>query len=388
MITDPPAGHIKAGPPGGKPVAAQPETGDQAWEAGLSHRGADRWAGLDMRVKDLTELETDFPDFRIWCEITGERVRFVAQSLAAGTRPHTLVSPDLTELRAGLTDGERTASPRFDPARANIARMYSYLLGGKDHLASDRQAANEVLDAFPEVSLLARANRGFVTRAVRHVAAAGLSQFIDVGSGLPESPNVHETAQQVNPAARVAYVDRDPVVLSHARALLAGGPGVAVAGGDMRDPAAILASHELQQVIDLSEPVCLVLASVLHFVAPAEADAIVAAFVSAMAPGSFLVVSAGTSTGTDPALLTRLECAYAETTVVSSRAAEEIAGYFTGLDMEPPGLVDVGAWRPDHEWFWPAPPSARLIGAIGRKPNPQPSTSSRTPAPFSPRSAA
>ncbi|HUY51061.1 MAG TPA: SAM-dependent methyltransferase [Streptosporangiaceae bacterium] len=183
-----------------------------------------------------------------------------------------------------------------------------------------------------------RRARPFVTRAVRYVAAQGITQYIDVGAGLPTAPAVHETAQEVDLAARVAYVDNDSLVLAHARALLAGGPGVTVVPGDMRDPAAILANHDLRTLIDLDQPTCILLASVLHFITPAEADASVAEFRAAIAPGSYLVISAGTSTGTSPALIDRLRSTYANTSDITGRPAEEIAAWFTGMDVIPPGL--------------------------------------------------
>ena len=178
---------------------------------------------------------------------------------------------------------------------------------------------------------------------------------------------MHEVAQQVDPASCVAYVDNDPVVLSHARALLATGPRVGVVPGDMRQPGAILNSPQLHRLIDLDEPVCVILASVLHFVPAAEADAIVAAFVAGMAPGSYLILSAGTSTGTDPVLIDRLAAAYQDAAVITSRTEAEIAAYFSGLQLEPPGLTDVWAWRPDVRLQRP-PSGARIIGAVARKP--------------------
>jgi uncharacterized SAM-dependent methyltransferase len=201
---------------------------------------------------------------------------------------------------------------------------------------------------------------------VRHVAEQGITQFIDIGAGLPAKPAVHEIAQQVNPAARVAYVDNDQLVLAHARALLAGGPGVSVVAGDMRYPTGILASLQ-RRFIDVRQPVCVLLASVLHFLEPDEADIAVATFTSFMTPGSYLILSAGTSTGTNPALIDRLRSAYAGTSVIIGRTAEEIAAWFTGLDLVPPGLVDVEAWRPGSERYWLAPSGARIIGAVGRK---------------------
>ena len=320
----------------------------------------------------LAALRQDFPHFRIWREITGDRIRYVARRVHLGSSPHTVVTDDLTELRIALSTDEE--QPHEDPVQPfdsrtpNIARIYDYLLGGKDHHSADRDAAHSILADFPEVAQVARANRQFVLRAVAHVADQGITQFIDVGAGLPTSPAVHEAAQQSQPAARVAYVDNDGLVLTNARALLAKGPGVAVVPGDMRDPAAILAHPDLRLLLDLGQPACVLLASVLHFLLPAEADATVAAFRAAMAPGSYLIVSVGTSTGTSPALLDRLRSAYADTSDITGRPAEDIAAWLTGLDLIPPGLVDVDAWRPGSPRHWLTPPTARIIGAVARKP--------------------
>lgn len=321
---------------------------------------------------ELTTLREEFPGFRIWREMTGDRVRYIARSMHPGTGPHTAVTADPDELRAVLRDALTQSQLRpagvqpFATTRPNIARMYSYWIGGKDNFEADRLAANTVLADFPQVVDIARANRDFVIRAVAHVAARGIAQFLDVGTGLPACPAVHEIARQADPAARVAYIDNDPVVVAHARALLAG-PGIVVIAEDIRQPGAILAGPELRKVIDLEQPACVILASVLHFVSPPEADAIVATFTAAMAPGSYLILSAGTSTGTDPALIERLAAAYQDTTVVTGRAEGEIAGYFAGLDIEPPGLTDVWAWRAGRQWRWP-PTGARILGAVARKP--------------------
>jgi S-adenosyl methyltransferase len=316
-------------------------------------------------------LQTEFPQFRLWQEISGDRVRYIARRLHPGAAPHTIVTADLDELRAVLDNTPAqpltAADLALDAAVPNLARMYDRWLGGKDHYEADRHAADALTADFPEIGLVARANRAFVLRSVAHVAAQGITQFIDVGVGFPSFPNVHETAACADPAARVVYVDHDPIVLAHARALLATGPGVAVVTGDLREADAILADRDLRALIDLDRPVCVILAAILHFLPAVQADAAVAAFRDVMAPGSHLIASAGTSTGTSPALISHLTAAYAGTTVVSARSEEEIAGYFTGLDLVPPGLVDVWAWRPDGEWFWPPPPTARMLGAVARK---------------------
>lgn len=320
----------------------------------------------------LKAIRRDFPHFRIWREITGDRTRYIARRQQPVPGPHTVVTADLGELRSALGSDagqeDDHPAPLPDVPAPSIARVYDYLLGGKDHYAADRAAAHSILADFPEVAQAARANRKFVTRAVRYTATHGITQYIDIGAGLPTSPAVHETAQQANPAARVAYVDNDPQVLAYARALLAAGPGVTAVPGDVRDPAAILTHPDLQLLLNLDQPVCILLASVLHFLLPDQADAAVAAFRAAMAPGSYLIVSAGTSTGTSPALLDRLRSTYANTSDITGRTADDIAAWLTGLELIPPGLVDAQAWHPGIHHHWLTPHTARILAAVARKP--------------------
>ena len=165
----------------------------------------------------------------------------------------------------------------------------------------------------------------------------------------------------------MVYLDRDPVVLTHARALLATDDNIAVIAGDIRDPARALADPALTRLIDTGEPVCVILGSVLHFLAADEADEAVAVFRHWMAPGSYLVISAGTSTGTDPELLRQLQAAYGDTAPVTGRSAEEIMAWFGGFCLARPGVVDVWAWRPDSI-ARPAQSRARILAGVGRKP--------------------
>ena len=311
-------------------------------------------------------LQADYPGYRIWREITPGRDRYVVRSLLPGLSPHTVVTDDLGELRDLLQPAGGPDLAAFTTARANIARMYAHWLGGKDSFEADRAAADAILTRFPEVADVARANRAFLARAVRHVARQGVRQFIDIGAGLPASPNVHEVAREQVPDARVVYLDRDPVVLTHARALLAVDDNIGVLAGDIRDPARALAGLALARVIDPGEPVCVLLGSVLHFLAADEADEAVAAFRAWMAPGSYLVISAGTSTGTDPELLRQLQAAYAGTAPVTARTAAEITAWFGGLTLARPGVVDVWAWRPDSI-LRPAQSRARMLAGVGRK---------------------
>jgi O-methyltransferase involved in polyketide biosynthesis len=317
--------------------------------------------------EELAVLQAEFPVYKIWLEQTPGRVRYVAQSRLHDVNPHTVITDDMAELRETLQPGPATGNAGASTAGPNIARMYSYWLSQKDHFATDRAAADRVLEQFPEVAAVAVANREFVTRAVRYLAQQGITQFIDVGSGLPASPNVHETARAVTSTARVAYVDHDPVVLAHARALLAVDHQVSVVPGDIRDPGSIFTEAAAGGVIDSSLPAGVLLASVLHFLTPAEADAAVAAFRERMAPGSYLVISAGSSTGTDPDLIRLLQEVYGDTAPVTGRTAAEIGGWFDGLTLVSPGLVDVWAWRPDA-LRRPAASRASFLAGIGYKP--------------------
>ena len=318
---------------------------------------------------DLTVLRAEFPAYKIWQEHTPGRARYVARSLRDGLNPHTVVTSDLAELRNALEPARPAGMIPFTPDQPNIARMYDYWLQGKDHYSADRAAADEITEKFPEVAQIAQANRAFLVRAVRHVARQGITQFLDLGSGLPTSPNTHEVACEAAPDARVCYVDNDPVVLAHARALLAIDGKVSVATGDIRDPATFLTDPALTHLIDPATPVCVLLVSVLHFLTAAEADAAVAAIRHWMAPGSYLVISAGTSTGTDPELVRCLRAAYGDTAPVTGRTADEIAAWFDGFSLARPGLVDVWAWRPSDSprTLRPDVSRARFLAGVGRK---------------------
>jgi hypothetical protein len=264
----------------------------------------------------------------------------------------------------------------FDPTKPNAARIYDYLLGGKDNFAADREAAAQLLRALPDATQAARANRAFLAAAVRYVAGCGIGQYVDIGAGLPTSPNVHECARAAVPGARVAYVDNDPVVGSHARALLATDDLVRVISADARDYEAIFSAPELDGFIDLAEPVCVLFVSMLHFIPADEADAAVAAARKRMAPGSYLVISAGVETDTDPGVRDQVQAAFGDT-VLSARPAAEIAAWFDDFEMMPPGLVPVTEWPLDTpeapqppllRHVRPVPAMAGMLAGIGRKP--------------------
>ena len=233
-------------------------------------------------------------------------------------------------------------SPGFDASRPNMGRVYDYWLGGKDNYAADREEAERLLAIYPQLRDLVRENRQFVTRAVTWAAQQGISQFIDLGAGLPASPAVHATARAVLPSARVIYLDNDPVVLAHARALLATGDGVAAVAADLRAPEAVLADPEMRAVIDLGEPVCVILAAILHFLDADAARQVTAGYARLMAPGSCMVISVACYD--DEALGKRLSAEYTAATWHNHSRAD-IMSFFTGLELVGPGVTEAQTWR-------------------------------------------
>lgn len=268
-------------------------------------------------------------------------------------------------------DGTARAD-KVGSSRPNVARIYDYLLGGKDNYAVDRGAAQRLIAALPNAAAVAKANRTFLAAAVRHAAREGIAQYLDIGAGLPTSPSVHECARTVIPGARVAYVDNDPVAVTHARALLATDDGVIAVEGDAREPEAVLADPALARVIDLTEPVCLLLVSMLHFFTADVADMIVGTFRQRMAPGSYLIISQGNSSS---APREEVQNAYGSDITLAGRPDAEIAAYFDGFDLVPPGLVPVTEWPAAQPSAWPPPrkraqsmsPQAVMLAGVGRR---------------------
>jgi S-adenosyl methyltransferase len=253
--------------------------------------------------------------------------------------------------------------------RPNVGRVYNCLLGGKDNYEQDRQAARELVAVVPEARAAARANRRFVGRAVRFLAGdAGIGQFLDIGAGLPALGTVGQVALGLDPLARVAYADNDPVAVSHARALLCTAPGVCAFVGDLRDPAGIVGQPDLRAVIDLGEPVAVVLGAVLHHVPDEDSPhKLVDMLMAAVAPGSFLVISHATADDIGPVAAGQVRELYADATAPAVfRSRAEVAGFFEGLELVPPGIGDVAAW---HAGPCPAGPGRTIVlGGAGRKP--------------------
>ncbi|MFJ6378833.1 SAM-dependent methyltransferase [Kitasatospora sp. NPDC092039] len=267
--------------------------------------------------------------------------------------------------------GEAGIAADLRPDVPHPARMYDYYLGGKDNFPADRAAAEKALAANPEFRSTARANRGFLTRAVRCVADLGVDQFLDIGTGIPTVGNTHEIAQTARPGARVVYVDNDPIVLSHARALMAGsGPGrTTVIQADLREPDALLDAVREVGLLDFSRPVGLVLAAVLHFLRDEDKPhQVLATLLDTLPSGSHLVLSHGTADFIPAEIRDRVTGVYDKATApLVGRSREEVRAFFDGLDLLAPGITTVPLWRPDT-----APGSGAdrvsMYGAVARKP--------------------
>jgi hypothetical protein len=271
-------------------------------------------------------------------------------------------------------DEGRKVPVGIDPTIPSTARMYDYYLGGKDNYAADRQAAEKALSVVPSGRRTAHANRHFMTCAVMLMADQGIRQFIDLGTGIPTSPSVHELARSIQPDTRVLYVDNDSVVTVHNRALLVKDENVKALQADIRDPGSILDSPEMRDLIDFREPVGLLLVAVLHFVRGEEGPLdIVRAFTSRITPGSYMALSHITSDGTEPSVMATIHEAYAEASAPAIfRAEAEINAFFSGFELIQPGLVDVTRWTPHTATFTAQPPDLRFLAGLGLKTLPGP----------------
>jgi hypothetical protein len=233
-----------------------------------------------------------------------------------------------------------TDTPEWiDTSRPNVARVYDYWLDGKDNFAADRELAESMLVIFPGLRELVRTNREFITRAVSWIAGQGIDQFVDAGAGLPTTPSTHESAQAVNPAASVAYVDNDPVVINHAKALLANdNDQVSVIQADLRDPAEVLERAR----VDMSRPIGLVLAAVLHLMDADSARKIASGYVSRLPRGSYVIITLARYD--DPVLGDQIVRSYSAASFFN-HSQEDAATFFEGLELVEPGLVSGKTWR-------------------------------------------
>jgi hypothetical protein len=264
-------------------------------------------------------------------------------------------------------------SDPIDTSTVHPARRYNYWLGGKDNFAVDRASGDEILKTFPTARIAALENRRFLQRATRYLAAeAGIRQFLDIGTGLPTADNTHEVAQSIVPDSRVVYVDNDPMVMAHARALLTSTPEgrTTYLEADLREPKQILADELLDETLVLSEPVALMLVAVLHFIPEAgSAQPIVETLMEALPSGSFLVATNATKDPLPPPTAAAYDAALAAgVTNIWPRDRAEFSDLFAGLTLVEPGVTIVSDWRPtDDASQRPDPAHVAMYGAVGRK---------------------
>ncbi|WFE56315.1 SAM-dependent methyltransferase [Micromonospora sp. WMMD712] len=276
----------------------------------------------------------------------------------------------------GTSTGSAHPSDRIDTSVAHPARRYNYLLGGKDNFQADRDSGDAMAAAFPTIRTAALENRRFLKRAVGHLAReAGVRQFLDIGTGIPTADNTHEVAQAADPQARVVYVDNDPIVLAHARALLTSTPEGATAyiDADLRDPERILSHPDLLRTLDLGQPVALMLVAILHFLPdPDHPYDVVRRLLEALPAGSYLAASHATydhlpeQVAQESIAATRTGGAH---NVISLRSRAEFAGFFAGLELVDPGIVSIAQWRAEREPLpRPSVVDVSMYGAVARKP--------------------
>ncbi|MFJ4470430.1 SAM-dependent methyltransferase [Streptomyces sp. NPDC089424] len=258
----------------------------------------------------------------------------------------------------------------IDTSKPHPARMYDWYLGGKDNYPVDEEMGRQMLALDPRVPVMARVNRAFMHRATRWLAANGVRQFLDIGTGIPTEPNLHQVAQAVAPDARVVYCDNDPIVLAHAEALLRGTPeGVTeYLQADVRDPATII--DGARKVLDLSRPVALSLVALLHFVPDEDgAHELVSELLSALPSGSYLMMTHATADFTPEESAAATEQLRAAGVTLALRSREAFSGFFDGLDLVEPGVVVVPEWRPELGEPVPGQDDGVIpgYGAVGRK---------------------
>lgn len=276
--------------------------------------------------------------------------------------------PDEFPPRVRTRIAEGWTPTEIDTQVAHTARVYDYFLGGKDNFQCDREAAELILKSNPGMRETCREQRAFLRRAVRYLAGTGVRQFIDIGTGLPTQENTHEVAQKIAPETRVAYIDNDPIVLAHARALMADrhhGRTVFIPA-DVREPAALLRDPALVDLIDFDEPVAILFVGLLHFLTDEEDPAVIIKTLLDAAPaGSFLVISHGTADYA-PDMGESVQAAYESSAMPCRvRTRDEVLALLGGVELIEPGLVLLADWRPDGEV--PADRQQITYAAVGRK---------------------
>jgi S-adenosyl methyltransferase len=270
-----------------------------------------------------------------------------------------------------MSDGHDWLPPEVNTGVAHSARVYDYWLGGKDNFAADRALGDAMIEAIPSLPVMARANRDFLGRAVRYLAGeAGVTQFLDIGTGIPAAGNTHELAQAASPASRVVYVDNDPIVLAHARALMASHPAgkTAFIMADIRDPEKLLDDPAVRETLDLGQPVALMLVAIMMLFGDEEnPQSWVRTLVDALPPGSYVAISHPTGDFNPGEMANAVTAAQHAGINLVPRGEAGVAAFLDGLELVDPGVVPVLAWRPDGA-APQDPRSAYYYAAIGRKP--------------------
>lgn len=260
----------------------------------------------------------------------------------------------------------------IDISVPSVSRMYDYYLGGSHNFEVDREAARRAMEFMPGLPKIMQANRAFMRRAVHHALGEGVTQFLDIGSGIPTFGNVHEVAQRANPEAKVAYVDHDPVAVAHSRAVLEGNDRATIAAADLRKPRDVLNAPEVAGLLDLDRPVALLLVAVLHFIEDSDDPrAAVAELRDALAPGSLVVITHASYEGV-PLTEERAGGAVGVYQKIKNplvmRTREEVTAFFDGYELVEPGLVAMPDWRPEDPMVQEDPYAYSGFAGVGRKP--------------------
>jgi S-adenosyl methyltransferase len=262
--------------------------------------------------------------------------------------------------------------PEVPLDRPSAARMYDYLLGGHHNFAIDRSAAEAAMAIYPDFPLIMQANRMFLRRAVHFLIEQGIDQFLDIGSGIPTAGNVHQVAHHANPSARVVYVDNDPIAVAHSTAMLADEPNATILEADIRHTRTVLDHPTARALLDSGRPMGLLLVALLHFVVDDDqASQIVRDLTAALPHGSYVVISHGSGEGMTEATIQQLEQLYRRSTnPLKTRSRADVARYFEGLELLPPGLVLGPCWRPEDpdDLLVSEPERSSTLVGVARKP--------------------
>jgi hypothetical protein len=307
----------------------------------------------------LDAVQLDFPSYEIRVQKVWDKVFYTAEAKRSGVQPVSVQAESIDRLRIKLRSPIRPFNSVEDPS---VPRIYDYLLGGKDNFEADREQARRLVKVFPSVGRLARESRQFQRRAVRYAASRGVTQFIDLGCGLPTKPNTHETAQEVQPDALTVYVDNDEIVLSHAQNILAKSKNVLAVAGDLGYPDEILYDSQVRELVDFFQPMCVVSTMTLHFCDVQAARKIMTQVIDRIPHGSYVVISVGQLEGESGEEFTR---AY-DAARLHHHSQDEVASFLEGLEP-------VGA-RVGEAYKWRAPLASldgsrrgHIWAAVGRK---------------------